>query len=145
MVRWARGRSFSLGVLNVGHYAFLGNNLYVHWNLCNSTTEFSHILWHPTKIYYPKVFLLTKIKPEYSDILYNPTHFSGPLVCRITQVRLYIYNCLDDHLTDFWRNKNIKIRIGLFIIIIIYMWNAKKKKKIKNSTIEHLAKHSQKM
>ena len=41
---------------------------------------------HPTKIYCPKVFLLTKIKPEYSDILYNPTHFPGPLVCRIRQV-----------------------------------------------------------
>ena len=36
--------------------------------------EFSDILWHPTNIYGPKVFL---IKPEYSDILYNPTHFPG--------------------------------------------------------------------
>jgi hypothetical protein len=26
---------------------------------------------HMTKIYSPKVFLLTKLKPEYSDILYN--------------------------------------------------------------------------
>jgi hypothetical protein len=43
------------------------------------TPEFSNIWWHPTKIYGPKVFLLTKIKPEYSDILYNPTHFPGPL------------------------------------------------------------------
>ena len=42
------------------------------------------------KIYGPKVFLLTKIKPEYSDILYNPTHFPGPLQCRIRQVPLYI-------------------------------------------------------
>jgi hypothetical protein len=33
----------------------------------------SDILLHPTKIYGPKVFLLTKIKPEFSDILYNPT------------------------------------------------------------------------
>ena len=41
------------------------------------------------KIYGPKVFLLTKIKPEYSDILYNTTHFPGPFVCRIRQVPLY--------------------------------------------------------
>jgi hypothetical protein len=34
----------------------------------------------------PKVFLLTKIKPEYSDILYNLTHFPGSLVCPIRQV-----------------------------------------------------------
>jgi hypothetical protein len=32
----------------------------------------SDILWHLTKIYGPKVFLLAKIKPEYCDILYNP-------------------------------------------------------------------------
>ena len=50
-------------------------------NLCNSTPELSDILWHPKRIYDPKVFLLTKLKPEYSDILYNPTHFPGPLVC----------------------------------------------------------------
>ena len=60
----------------------------VQWNLYNSTPEFSDILWHPKKIYAPKVFLLTKIKPEYSDILYNPTHFPGPLVCQIRQVPL---------------------------------------------------------
>jgi hypothetical protein len=41
------------------------------------------------KIMVPKVFLLTKIKPEYSEILYNPTHFPGPLVCQIRQVPLY--------------------------------------------------------
>jgi hypothetical protein len=46
-----------------------------HWNFSNPTPEFSDILWHPTKIDGPKVFLLTKIKPEYSDILYNLTHF----------------------------------------------------------------------
>ena len=51
----------------------------------------SDILWHPTTIYGPKVFLLTKIKPEYSDILYNLTHFPGYLVCQIRQVPLYIY------------------------------------------------------
>ena len=63
----------------------------IQWNLCNPTTEFSDILWHPTDIYGPKVFLLTKLKPEYSDILYNPTHFPGPLVCRIRQFPLYQY------------------------------------------------------
>jgi hypothetical protein len=53
--------------------------------LCNPTSEFSDILWHPTKMYCPKVFLFTKIKPEYSDILYNPIHFPGALVYRIRQ------------------------------------------------------------
>jgi hypothetical protein len=48
------------------------------------TPEFSD-----TKNFDPKVFLLTKIKPEYSDILYNLTHFPGPLVCQIRQVPLY--------------------------------------------------------
>ena len=43
-----------------------------------------------TKIYGPKVFLLTKTKPEYSDFLYNPTLFPGPLVCRNRQVPLYL-------------------------------------------------------
>jgi hypothetical protein len=63
--------------------------LYVQWNFCNLTPEFSDILWHPTKIYCPKVFLLTKIKPEYSDILYNVTHFPGPLACRMRQFPQY--------------------------------------------------------
>jgi len=40
--------------------------------------EFSDILWHPTKIDGPKVFLLTKIKPEFSDILSNPIHLLVP-------------------------------------------------------------------
>ena len=37
---------------------------------------------HPVtsqNIYGPKVFLLTKIKPEYSDILYNPDTFPWSL------------------------------------------------------------------
>ena len=55
-------------------------------NIVSLEPEQSDILWHPTKMYGPKVVLLTKIKPEYSDILYNPTHFPGPLVCRIRQV-----------------------------------------------------------
>jgi hypothetical protein len=63
--------------------------LYIQWNLCNPTPEFSDILWHLTKIYAPKVFLLTRIKPEYSDILYNRTHFPGPVVCQIRQIPLY--------------------------------------------------------
>ena len=71
--------------------------IHVQWNLYNPTPEFSDILWHPTKIYGPKVFLLIKIRPEYSDILYNPTHFPGPLVCQIRQVPLYI------EYQQFWR------------------------------------------
>ena len=55
----------------------------IQWNLCNPTPEFSDILWHQTKIYGPKVFLLIKIKPEYSDILYNPTHLPGPWCVRL--------------------------------------------------------------
>jgi hypothetical protein len=49
----------------------------------------SDILWHPTKIYGPKVFRLAKIKPEYSDILYNPTHLSlmAILIILIKDVR----------------------------------------------------------
>jgi hypothetical protein len=45
------------------------------WNLCNLIPEFPV---NSTKISGPKVFLLTKIKPEYSDILYNSTHFPYP-------------------------------------------------------------------
>ena len=67
------------------------SKIYIHWKLCNPTPEFSDIMWHSTKVYGPKVFLLTKIKPERSDILYNPTHFPSPLVCRIRQIPLYIY------------------------------------------------------
>ena len=55
-------------------------NCTVQWKLCNPTNEFSYILWHPTKIYGPEVFLLTKIKHEYFDILYNSTYFPGPCV-----------------------------------------------------------------
>ena len=47
------------------------------------------MLWHPTKIDGPKVFLLTKIKPEHSDILYILTHFTVPLVGQIKQVPQY--------------------------------------------------------
>ena len=43
----------------------------------------SDILWHPTKMYGPKVYMFIKIKP---DILCNQTHFTGPLVCRIKTV-----------------------------------------------------------
>jgi hypothetical protein len=44
------------------------------------TPKFCDILWHPTKNYCRKVFLLTKITPEYSEILCNPTHYPAPLV-----------------------------------------------------------------
>jgi len=65
--------------------------LLLQLNLCNPITEFSEFLLHPTRIYGPKVFLLTEIKPEYSDMLYNTTHFSGSLVCWIRKTTLYIY------------------------------------------------------
>jgi len=54
----------------------------------SDTRVFRHPV--PTKMYGPKVFQLTKIKPEYSNILYNQTFFPGPLVCRITQIPLYL-------------------------------------------------------
>ena len=62
---------------------------------CNTPYEYqsykqSDILWHQTKIYVPKVFLLIKIKPEHSDILYNPMQFPGSLEYQITQVPLYM-------------------------------------------------------
>jgi hypothetical protein len=45
-------------------------------------------------MYGPKVFLLTKIKPEYSDIMYKQIHLPDPLVCQIRQVPLfYIILC----------------------------------------------------
>jgi len=69
--------------------------------LCTVELVQSDILWHPTKIYGPKVFLLTKIKPEYSDILYNPTHLFSPLVCQIKQVRLYIIYHICMHYKGF--------------------------------------------
>ena len=69
--------------------------------MCNLTHEFYDILWHSTKIYSPKVFLLIKINPEYCDILYNPTHFSDPLVCWIRQVPLL-------------NQKGVKIRLVSF-------------------------------
>ena len=61
-------------------------------NVFANTVELvqSDILWHSTKIYSPKVFLLAKINPEYSNILYNPTHFPVPLVCQIIPVPLYL-------------------------------------------------------
>jgi hypothetical protein len=70
------------------------------------------MLWHLTKIYSSKVFLLTKIKPEYSDTLYNPTYFPDPLVCRIRQIALY--KEIDDEQHFFMDcNKNSQIRITL--------------------------------
>ena len=58
------------------------------------TSEFTDILWHPTKIYGPKVFLLTKIKPEYSYILYNLTYFPGPLVCWFQCILYHIFKLM---------------------------------------------------
>ena len=56
--------------------------LYIQWNCA---PEYFNILWHLTKMYGPKVFLLTKIK-AYFNVLYNQTHFPSSLVCRIRQV-----------------------------------------------------------
>jgi hypothetical protein len=38
--------------------------IYIQWNVGNPKPEFFDILWHPTKIYGPKVFLLVKMKTE---------------------------------------------------------------------------------
>jgi hypothetical protein len=46
----------------------------------SDTWVFRHPVTSNTTIYGPKVFLLTKIKPENSNILYTPTHFTGSLV-----------------------------------------------------------------
>jgi hypothetical protein len=85
-------------ILNIMYYIFWFNVKFcqilvytVELVQSHLTPVFSDILWHPTKIYGLKVFLLTKIKPVYSDIPYNLTHFSCPLVCQIRQVPLYIY------------------------------------------------------
>ena len=82
------------------------------WNLCNPTSEFSDILWHPTKIDSPKVFLSTKIKPEYSDILYNPTHFPGSLVCLIRQ-----FHCTIENIQLMLRKRTISY-IDLFWMLL---------------------------
>jgi hypothetical protein len=66
-------------------------DIYVQCNLCNPTPNFSNILWVRQKNYGPKIFLLTKIRPEYSNILHNPRHIPDPLVCRIGQVPLYLF------------------------------------------------------
>jgi hypothetical protein len=75
----------------VNQYIYSGTSPGVNQYIYSGTCAIRHMSfptypWHPTKIYGPKVFLLTKIKHEYSDILYNATHFLGPLVCQIRQV-----------------------------------------------------------
>jgi hypothetical protein len=49
---------------NVNHKSIVGSSLTITVELVQSD-----ILWHPIKLYGPKVFPLTKIKPEYSGIL----------------------------------------------------------------------------
>jgi len=102
--------------------------------LVQSNTWVFHHLWHSTKLYGPKLFLITKIKPEYSDILYNQTHFPGSLVCLIRQVSLcvelecciqqilcsdctklgYVYKTRTEMLYDrgarFYRKQNLKYK-----------------------------------
>jgi hypothetical protein len=70
----------------------------LQWNLCNPTPAFSDFLWHPTKIYGPKVYLLTKIKSQHSDILYLPVQ-SMPFTTNVVssnpaQVRCTRYNII---------------------------------------------------
>ena len=100
----------------------------IQWNLCNPTPEFSDILWHSGKIYGPKVFLWTKIKPEYFDILYNPTNFPGPLVCWIRQVPLYKQKCFKNGKTYLYFSTPCEVCHHVaFIVIFIHLlfpWNA---------------------
>ena len=86
------------GVCNLYIYSLQLHYIYrekktIQQNLYNLTPQLSDILWPLTKMYGPKVFLLTNIKPEYSDILYNPTHFHGPFVSITSSM----------HLVERWR------------------------------------------
>jgi hypothetical protein len=83
----------------------------IQWNLCNPTSGFFDILWHPMKIYDPKLFLLTKIKPENSDILYNPTHFPAPLVCWIDR-----FHCIKKNGSFQGRDRYCTINISASMI-----------------------------
>ena len=59
----------------------IGNDLISRCILTNTVELVQSDTWvfgHPTKMYGPKIFLLTKIKPEYTDILYNQTLFPDP-------------------------------------------------------------------
>jgi hypothetical protein len=101
-------------------FLIIGKQKQLYCNTVELVKSDTQVLWHPTKIYGPKVFLLTKLKPEYSDILYNPTHTPDPFVCRIRHVRLnnhyfeIMYKTdLPQHFTSnhfciFFSNKKIK-------------------------------------
>ena len=71
-------------------FLIIGKQKQLYCNTVELVKSDTQVLWHPTKIYGPKVFLLTKIKPEYSDILCNPTHFPDP----IRQVPLYMFSLM---------------------------------------------------
>ena len=80
---WVKGAVFQLfsGREQVNEYIkttveLVQSDTWVFWNPMTSDKNVG-----------PKVFILTKIKP---DILYNLKHFPDPLVCRIRQVSLYI-------------------------------------------------------
>ena len=62
---------------------------YIQCNLCNPTPQFSYILWHRTKIYGPKVLLLTKTKPTSCTI----RHIYVVPWC----VRLHMFHCIYCH------------------------------------------------
>ena len=83
-----------LGSLFICDHPIICNQINILTNQTTALGMYSgtcafRVFWHPTNIYGPKVFLLTKIKLEYSDILYNVTHFPDPLVCRVQQVPPY--------------------------------------------------------
>jgi len=109
----------------------------IQWNLCNLTPEFSDILWHPTTICGPKVFLLpvTEIKSEYSDILYNPTHLPGLLVCRIRQVPLYMV----------LEKVNQDTASNICSVLIGWFWSTSRKcnNKVKNNQSEYCIQYIQ--
>jgi hypothetical protein len=96
--RWAKTWECRKGVYNLYIYSLQLHYIYREKTQYSRTCTIWHLscptsLWHPTKIYGPKVFLLTNIKPEYSDILYNPTYFPGPFVSITSSM----------HLVERWR------------------------------------------
>jgi hypothetical protein len=55
------------------------------------------------QFYGPKVFMLTKIKPEYSDILYHPTHSLVPWYVGLDRFHCICLNELKFYLLpEFW-------------------------------------------
>ena len=84
-----------LGHPQIGHMLFLFVQIEVQWNLYMPTPEFPDILYHPTKMYSPEVFLLTEIKLfKYSDILLQSDTFPWSLlVLNYTDSTVYFQEC----------------------------------------------------